>query len=353
MTPERAKEPASRIAFVDYGKGFCIVLVVMMHSVLGLEAAVGHEGWLHAVVAFAKPFRIPSFFLIAGLFLSRSIDSDWRSYLDRKVLRAFGCGRASESFASQRAWLEVMRHAWPGWSVAWARDGIAAIRRHLALEEEVPGRDDAWGILDVLDPDDEDPDALGRAGCLLTVLEEDGTVRDHAISDGRPVHLLCGPQQIEALRAVRPLRYPDEIPDTADLAGGGLVHWPRREITYFSSLSVARVDVAIAGAWPGWAVAWEPRGTTGQIEASGRDPGPIEPSWRALIDSWLDALLAKRPDYTRGLKGQLWAWTAEGLDVTVDDRGLRDLAPAVSADERRLLRDELERRLRPGKTGEA
>jgi uncharacterized membrane protein YcfT len=86
VTRERAKEPASRIAFVDYGKGFCIVLVVMMHSVLGLEAAVGHEGWLHAVVAFAKPFRIPSFFLIAGLFLSRSIDSDWRSYLDRKVL---------------------------------------------------------------------------------------------------------------------------------------------------------------------------------------------------------------------------------------------------------------------------
>lgn len=81
-----AAEPASRIAFVDYGKGFCIVLVVMMHSVLGLEAAVGHEGWLHAVVEFAKPFRIPSFFLIAGLFLSRSIDSDWRSYLDRKVL---------------------------------------------------------------------------------------------------------------------------------------------------------------------------------------------------------------------------------------------------------------------------
>jgi uncharacterized membrane protein YcfT len=81
-----ATEPASRIAFVDYGKGFCIVLVVMMHSVLGLEAAVGHEGWLHAAVAFAKPFRIPAFFLIAGLFLSRSIDSDWRSYLDRKVL---------------------------------------------------------------------------------------------------------------------------------------------------------------------------------------------------------------------------------------------------------------------------
>jgi uncharacterized membrane protein YcfT len=79
-------QKASRISFVDYGKGFCIVLVVMMHSVLGVEAAAGQTGWLHAVVEFAKPFRIPSFFLIAGLFLSRTIDSDWRSYLDRKVL---------------------------------------------------------------------------------------------------------------------------------------------------------------------------------------------------------------------------------------------------------------------------
>jgi len=90
MTPTPSPSPQgggeARIAFVDYGKGFCIILVVMMHSVLGLEAAVGHEGWLHAVVEFARPFRIPSFFLIAGLFLSRSIDSDWRSYLDRKVL---------------------------------------------------------------------------------------------------------------------------------------------------------------------------------------------------------------------------------------------------------------------------
>ena len=44
-----------RIDWVDYAKGFCIIFVVMMHSTLGVEAAVGHEGWLHAVVAFALP----------------------------------------------------------------------------------------------------------------------------------------------------------------------------------------------------------------------------------------------------------------------------------------------------------
>ena len=32
----------NRVDWVDYAKGFCIVMVVMMHSTLGVEAAVGH-----------------------------------------------------------------------------------------------------------------------------------------------------------------------------------------------------------------------------------------------------------------------------------------------------------------------
>ena len=77
---------APRVDWVDYAKGFCIVMVVMMHSTLGVEAVAGRESWMHALVAFAKPFRMPDFFLISGLFLARVIDRDWRTYLDRKVL---------------------------------------------------------------------------------------------------------------------------------------------------------------------------------------------------------------------------------------------------------------------------
>ncbi len=75
-----------RVDWVDYAKGFCIIMVVMMHSTLGVEAAAGREGFMHALVAFAKPFRMPDFFLISGLFLSQVIDRDWRTYLDRKVV---------------------------------------------------------------------------------------------------------------------------------------------------------------------------------------------------------------------------------------------------------------------------
>jgi uncharacterized membrane protein YcfT len=81
-----ATSASQRIDWVDYAKGICIVMVVMMHSVLGTELAAGQTGFMHHVVEFAKPFRMPDFFLISGLFLSRVIDRDWRTYLDRKVV---------------------------------------------------------------------------------------------------------------------------------------------------------------------------------------------------------------------------------------------------------------------------
>jgi uncharacterized membrane protein YcfT len=75
-----------RVDWVDYAKGFCIIFVVMMHSTLGVELAAGREGWMHYLVAFAKPFRMPDFFMISGLFLAASIERNWRTYLDRKVV---------------------------------------------------------------------------------------------------------------------------------------------------------------------------------------------------------------------------------------------------------------------------
>lgn len=75
-----------RVAWFDYAKGICILLVVMMHSTLGVGEAMGGEGFMHTVVTFARPFRMPDFFLLSGLFLFRVIDRDWRTYLDRKLL---------------------------------------------------------------------------------------------------------------------------------------------------------------------------------------------------------------------------------------------------------------------------
>lgn len=79
-------EEAMRLAWVDVAKGLCIVLVVMMHATLGTGEAMGREGFMHPVVAFARPFRIPDFFLLSGLFLGRVIDRDWRLFADRRLV---------------------------------------------------------------------------------------------------------------------------------------------------------------------------------------------------------------------------------------------------------------------------
>jgi uncharacterized membrane protein YcfT len=121
MTPNGTSATAARpvpsapgrIDWVDYAKGICIVMVVMMHSVLGVEAAAGQTGFMHLVVMFAKPFRMPDFFLISGLFLSVVIDRDWRTYLDRKVVHfayfyllwvTIQFGFKAPSFAAETSW---------------------------------------------------------------------------------------------------------------------------------------------------------------------------------------------------------------------------------------------------------
>ena len=81
--PESQKQ---RIDWVDFAKGICIVLVAMMHSTLGVEKAAGEASWLHGFIDWARPFRMPDFFLISGLFLASRIDRPWRAYLDSKVL---------------------------------------------------------------------------------------------------------------------------------------------------------------------------------------------------------------------------------------------------------------------------
>ena len=113
VTDRSTPSAGGRVDWVDYAKGICIVMVVMMHSVLGVEAAAGQTGFMHLVVMFAKPFRMPDFFLISGLFISVVIDRDWRIYLDRKVVHfayfyvlwvTIQFGFKAPGFAAETSW---------------------------------------------------------------------------------------------------------------------------------------------------------------------------------------------------------------------------------------------------------
>ena len=79
-------ESKQRLEWVDTAKGISILLVVMMHSAIGVGEVTGGVSYLHWIIAWASPFRMPEFFLISGLFLSQVIDRDWRPYADRRVV---------------------------------------------------------------------------------------------------------------------------------------------------------------------------------------------------------------------------------------------------------------------------
>ena len=116
--------PASRVAWVDYSKGICIFLVVMLHANGAVGELRGATGWLDHVVAFARPFRMPDFFLIAGLFLHRTIERPWRTYLEKKVLHfayfyalwatlQFGLFTAREALLSGQSLAQIgRRYLW-------------------------------------------------------------------------------------------------------------------------------------------------------------------------------------------------------------------------------------------------
>jgi uncharacterized membrane protein YcfT len=74
---------SKRVSWVDTIKGICIVSVVAMWVDGFLDL---RSGWLHDYVVFSRPFRMPDFFLVSGLFLDKVIDKPWKTYLDRKVI---------------------------------------------------------------------------------------------------------------------------------------------------------------------------------------------------------------------------------------------------------------------------
>jgi uncharacterized membrane protein YcfT len=128
-----------RVDWVDVAKGFCICMVVMMHSTLGVEKAADATGWMGYVVEFARPFRMPDFFLIAGLFLSHRINAPWRLFLDRKVIHfayfyvlwlTIQFAFKAPGFAAEEGWAGVVRDYLMAFIEPW---GTLWFIYHLAL----------------------------------------------------------------------------------------------------------------------------------------------------------------------------------------------------------------------------
>lgn len=75
-----------RVDWIDYAKGICILWVVMMYATAYVKDITHTIGWMQYVVNFAQPFRMPDFFMLSGLFVSRVLERPLRSYVDKKIL---------------------------------------------------------------------------------------------------------------------------------------------------------------------------------------------------------------------------------------------------------------------------
>ncbi|MBP2437041.1 acyltransferase family protein [Microbacterium amylolyticum] len=69
--------PASRIAWIDAARAICVLGVVLMHTVLSIQAfSLDIPTWRIAVDEFG-PFRMSALSLLSGLLLSRRIRTGW------------------------------------------------------------------------------------------------------------------------------------------------------------------------------------------------------------------------------------------------------------------------------------
>lgn len=86
MNASRPENP-SRIAWVDYAKGVGIVLVVVGHTLRGLQKTPVHvPGWEFAD-AWIYAFHMPLFFFLAGLFVEHSCRGSLEQFIDGKARR--------------------------------------------------------------------------------------------------------------------------------------------------------------------------------------------------------------------------------------------------------------------------
>ena len=83
---QQSAPPRAHLGWIDIAKGLTIVLVVILYANEWVDNDANAHIWLQHVVDWATPIRMPAFFLISGLLLSASIQRDWRTFLDGKVV---------------------------------------------------------------------------------------------------------------------------------------------------------------------------------------------------------------------------------------------------------------------------
>lgn len=78
----------ARVDWVDYGKGLSIILVVLHHCIADPDKT-NSPFWSAPFILFDETFalfRMPLFFLMAGIFAAKALRTDWPEFIDKKVI---------------------------------------------------------------------------------------------------------------------------------------------------------------------------------------------------------------------------------------------------------------------------
>jgi len=76
-----------RVDWIDAAKGLTIMLVVMKHVTYGTAVSLGHMPYIFNILSeWTIPFRMPLFFLVAGLFAKKALFAPTRQFMDSKIL---------------------------------------------------------------------------------------------------------------------------------------------------------------------------------------------------------------------------------------------------------------------------
>lgn len=80
-------ESKSRLDWVDTDKGLSIILVIARHATSGIALSLGKMPLVFGLIStLATPYRMPLFFVVAGLFAASYMQKPLREFLDKKLL---------------------------------------------------------------------------------------------------------------------------------------------------------------------------------------------------------------------------------------------------------------------------
>lgn len=194
------------------------------------------------------------------------IDGGYLMDFDAKRLEL--CGFHPDTASVRRLLLPLVREAWPGWTVSWARGGgpgmAVAIGSTLTLD-----RPKAAELTSVL---------RDRPDCSFVVtLSGDGPARDYGtriVRGGLPALLAYGPRMIEDLLTYgKPLA---ELPHENEIEDGGLlIDRAKKEVHVWSNMTLEDSESWAPEIWAGWKLVVHDDGWPEIVARSGRDAASV------------------------------------------------------------------------------